>query len=86
MLFRSFIHVDNNGPPIPEKNLEAIFERFYSERPEAEKFGLHSGLGLSISRQIIRTHHGSLFARNLKDGKGRHQGVRFTIILPKEEQ
>ncbi|MBI3440613.1 MAG: stimulus-sensing domain-containing protein [Proteobacteria bacterium] len=78
------IHVDNDGQAIPEKNLEAIFERFYSERPEKEKFGLHSGLGLSISRQIIRAHRGAVFARNLKDAKGQHQGVRFTIILPAE--
>lgn len=77
------IHVDNEGAPIPEKNLEAIFERFYSERPEQEKFGLHSGLGLSICRQIIRVHRGAIFARNISDEKDRHLGVRFTIILPK---
>lgn len=76
------VYVDNNGPPIPEKNLEAIFERFYSERPEKEKFGLHSGLGLSISRQIVRAHRGSLFARNIKDATGKHECVRFTIVLP----
>jgi two-component system, OmpR family, sensor histidine kinase ChvG len=78
------IHVDNDGPPIPEKKLEAIFERFYSERPESEKFGLHSGLGLSISRQIIRAHKGAVFARNISNVKGQHQGVRFTIVLPAE--
>jgi two-component system sensor histidine kinase ChvG len=76
------IYVDNDGPAIPEKKLETIFQRFYSERPEKEKFGLHSGLGLNISRQIIRAHQGTIFARNLKTPKGEHQGVRFTIILP----
>lgn len=80
------IHVDNDGPAIPEKKLETIFERFYSERPAEEKFGLHSGLGLSISRQIIRAHKGSIFARNLKNKAGQHQGVRFTIILPAGEE
>ena len=76
------LHVDNDGPPIPEKKLETIFERFYSERPESERFGLHSGLGLSISRQIIRDHRGAIFARNITSEKGLHLGVRFTIILP----
>jgi len=79
------VHIDNDGPPIPEKNLESIFGRFYSERPADEKFGLHSGLGLSISRQIVRAHKGALFARNFKNKQGQHQGVRFTIILPTGE-
>jgi two-component system sensor histidine kinase ChvG len=78
------LHVDNNGPPIPDGKLETIFERFYSERPASERFGLHSGLGLSISRQIIRAHNGAIFARNLSTEKGQHLGVRFTIILPAE--
>jgi two-component system sensor histidine kinase ChvG len=79
------MHVDNEGPPIPEKKLETIFERFYSERPESERFGLHSGLGLSISRQIIRDHKGAIFARNIASEKGQHLYVRFTIILPAAE-
>jgi two-component system sensor histidine kinase ChvG len=76
------VYIDNNGIAIPPLKLEAIFERFYSERPTQEKFGLHSGLGLSISRQIIRAHKGSLFASNLKTPTGQHHGVRFTVILP----
>ena len=36
----------DQGPGIPENKLEAIFERFYSERPKEEKFGTHSGLDL----------------------------------------
>jgi two-component system sensor histidine kinase ChvG len=47
------ISVEDDGPGIPEGNLEHIFDRFYSERPKGEKFGQHSGLGLSISRQIV---------------------------------
>lgn len=76
------LHIDNDGPPIPERKLEAIFERFYSERPRSEDFGLHSGLGLSISRQIVRAHGGTVFAQNLKASDGNHKGVRFTVILP----
>lgn len=74
--------VENEGPPIPESKLEKIFERFYSERPSNEKFGLHSGLGLSISRQIIKAHGGTIYAENKKDAKGQHKGVRFTVLLP----
>lgn len=77
-----YMHVDNPGPPIPEDKLEAIFERFYSERPKTEKFGLHSGLGLSISRQIVRMHHGEITAQNLRNKSGAAQGVRFTVLLP----
>ncbi|MBU6474561.1 MAG: sensor N-terminal transmembrane domain-containing protein [Alphaproteobacteria bacterium] len=78
------VHIDNNGPPVTEGKLETIFERFYSERPPTERFGMHSGLGLSISRQIIRAHKGAIFARNITSDKGRTEGVRFTIILPAE--
>lgn len=80
---RIIVTVDNDGAPIPENKLETIFARFYSERPKGERFGLHSGLGLSISRQIIKAHQGTIHASNIKDAQGRHQAVRFTINLPK---
>ena len=69
------------GEIAPDK-LEAIFERFYSERPKAEKFGSHSGLGLSISKQIVETHGGRIRAENLMDGSGEIAGARFVIELP----
>ncbi len=72
------LRVEDTGPGIPEGKLEAIFERFYSERPEGEKFGTHSGLGLSISRQIVQAAGGSLTAENRRDGPG----ARFTVRLP----
>jgi two-component system sensor histidine kinase ChvG len=77
-----YMNVDNAGSPIPEDKLEAVFERFYSERPKTEKFGMHSGLGLSICRQIVRMHRGEITAQNLKDKAGVPQGVRFTVLLP----
>jgi two-component system sensor histidine kinase ChvG len=52
--------IEDEGPGIPEGKLEAIFERFYSERPAGEKFGTHSGLGLSICREIVEAHHGTI--------------------------
>ncbi len=75
------ITVSDQGPGIPGNKLEAIFERFYSERPAAEKFGTHSGLGLSISKQIVEAHGGRLTAANLTDADGRVCGACFTLRL-----
>ncbi len=74
------IHVDDEGPGIPEKKIKTIFDRFYTERPE-ESYGEHSGLGLSISKQIIESHRGEIFAENRHDMDGQRQGARFSIIL-----
>lgn len=76
------IIVDDDGPGIPENKLEAIFDRFYSERPAQEKFGQHSGLGLSIARQIVEAHGGKIWAENRKDANGSVVGARFTVRLP----
>ncbi|GER00962.1 sensor protein ChvG [Iodidimonas gelatinilytica] len=56
--------VDDEGPGLPHGAAERIFERFYSERPASEDFGTHSGLGLSISKQIVEAHHGTITAEN----------------------
>jgi two-component system, OmpR family, sensor histidine kinase ChvG len=76
------ITFEDEGPGIPEDKREAIFERFYSERPKGEKFGTHSGLGLSISRQIIDAHGGTIAAENCRDANGEVRGARFVIRLP----
>jgi thiol-disulfide isomerase/thioredoxin len=55
---------------------------FYSERPAAEKFGTHSGLGLSISRQIVEAHGGQLRAENRRDASDAVCGARFVVSLP----
>jgi two-component system, OmpR family, sensor histidine kinase ChvG len=78
------IVVEDEGPGIPPDNLEKIFDRFYSERPEGEKFGTHSGLGLSISRQIINAHGGTIWAENRHRADGTTTGARFVIRLPRE--
>ena len=74
--------VEDDGPGIPEGKCEAIFERFYTERPAEEKFGTHSGLGLSISRQIVTAHRGRITAENRRDTAGKVCGARFTVVLP----
>jgi two-component system sensor histidine kinase ChvG len=85
------ISVEDEGPGIPQDNLERIFERFYTDRPQ-ENFGQNSGLGLNISRQIVVAHGGRLWAENrpaagLWRGKGDSEtrksgGARFVIRLP----
>jgi two-component system, OmpR family, sensor histidine kinase ChvG len=76
------VTVDDCGPGIPDEKLTAIFDRFYSERPAGEKFGTHSGLGLSISKQIVEAHRGMIWAENRKTADGAVEGARFCIRLP----
>jgi two-component system sensor histidine kinase ChvG len=77
------ISVEDEGPGIPDANLEQVFDRFYSERPQGEKFGQHSGLGLSISRQIIEALHGQISAENRLGIGNRVLGARFVVRLPR---
>jgi two-component system sensor histidine kinase ChvG len=77
--------VDDNGPGIRVDNIDRIFERFYTDRPSTEAFGQNSGLGLSISRQIIEAHGGRLTAENVAGAKpGEFKGARFVVTLPVE--
>jgi len=76
------VSVEDEGPGIPEGALESIFDRFYSERPQGEHFGQHSGLGLSISRQIAEALKGRITAENRRDAGGQVCGARFVLRLP----
>jgi len=76
------IDIDDDGPGVAEELREAIFDRFYTLRPKSEPFGTHSGLGLSISRQIINAHSGTIRCINRSDEKGICAGARFTVWLP----
>jgi two-component system sensor histidine kinase ChvG len=60
---RILITIEDDGPGIPPHALERIFERFYTDRPN-QGFGQNSGLGLSISRQIVEAHGGRIWAQN----------------------
>jgi two-component system sensor histidine kinase ChvG len=71
------ITVEDRGPGIPPENLESIFERFYTERPQEHGFGKNSGLGLSIARQIVLSTGGRIRAENRDGG-----GARFVVELP----
>lgn len=80
------ILVEDSGPGIEPDALDRIFERFYTDRPE-QGFGQNSGLGLSISRQIIEAHRGTIRAENRpgpldENGEPRPLGARFVMRLP----
>jgi two-component system sensor histidine kinase ChvG len=80
---RCVVYIEDNGPGIQAENIDRIFERFYTDRPESEGFGQNSGLGLSISRQIAEAHGGSLRAENIVDDEsGKLLGARFILALP----
>ncbi len=79
---RLIVTVEDDGPGIPPDNLETIFERFYTSRPKGKAFGGNSGLGLSIARQIIEAHGGTMRAENREDARGQVVGARFRIDLP----
>ena len=73
------LEIIDTGPGISETKLETVFNRFYSARPSDEEFGEHSGLGLSIARQIVSAHSGQLTAHNWPKG-----GACFRLVLPVE--
>ncbi len=84
---RANITIEDNGPGIQAEDIDRIFERFYTDRPEGESFGQNSGLGLSISRQIAEAHGGTLRAENIVDARsGEAKGARFILSLPAGEQ
>ena len=69
-----FISVKDNGPGIPEKILDKIFQPFFTTKPT----GQGTGLGLSMSYDIVNAHGGELKVETKEDGGG----TTFIIILP----
>ncbi|MDQ2066412.1 sensor histidine kinase [Xinfangfangia sp. CPCC 101601] len=82
---RVLVVVEDTGPGIPEQALTKVFKRFYSDRP-ASHFGNNSGLGLSISKQIVEAHGGVIWAENIRptaaDLESEPLGARFVVGLP----
>jgi two-component system sensor histidine kinase ChvG len=80
------IFVDDDGPGVPPDAIEKVFERFYTDRPH-QRFGQNSGLGLSISKQIVDAHGGAIWVENRigspdVDGTPTVTGARFIVRLP----
>ena len=80
------IYVDDDGPGVRSEVREKVFERFYTDRPQ-QGFGQNSGLGLSISKQIVDAHGGNIWVENRTgsrgpDGEPEVLGARFIVRLP----
>jgi len=73
------LQVMDEGPGVPPEARDAIFERFYSERPGHENYGQHSGLGLSIAKAIVEALDGHIRVEDRADGRS---GAVFTVSLP----
>ena len=69
--------IEDEGPGFNEKNIDKVFNRFYSNRPQ--KFGEHSGLGLNIVKNIVELHKGTIVASNQHGSK---KGARIMVLLP----
>ncbi|MCZ6720008.1 MAG: stimulus-sensing domain-containing protein [Proteobacteria bacterium] len=76
------IAIEDEGSGIRPEHVGLIFERFYTLRPKGEKFGTHSGLGLSISKQIVEAHRGTIHAENRLGDEEEIRGARIVIRLP----
>jgi two-component system sensor histidine kinase ChvG len=80
------IMVDDDGPGIRPDAIEKVFDRFYTDRPD-QGFGQNSGLGLSISKQIVEAHGGRIWAENRIESQFDGEaptvlGARFIVRLP----
>ena len=76
------IHIDDDGPGIPETEFEKVFAPFYRlERSRSRDTG-GVGLGLSTARSIIRGHGGDVTLSNRDGGSGSGGGLRATVTLP----
>ena len=71
------INILDEGQGFKEKDMNKIFKRFYSNRPD--KFGQHSGLGLNIVKNLVDLHNATIKASNRIDQKG----ASMEIIFPK---
>ncbi|MEJ2396884.1 MAG: PAS domain-containing protein [Gammaproteobacteria bacterium] len=69
------LSIDDNGPGIPKAEMDKIFEPYYT----LKEHGM--GLGLGISRSIIRAHHGRLWGI-----PNEHGGTIFTFTLPCQDE
>ena len=72
-----FISISDNGPGIPEKNFEDVFKPFFTLDPSRNKLKGESGLGMTIARDIVRSHGGEI-----KLSKSLMGGLKTTLELP----
>jgi two-component system sensor histidine kinase ChvG len=80
------IVVEDDGPGVAPDAMEKVFDRFYTDRPD-HGFGQHSGLGLSICKQIVEAHDGRIWVENRYGPAAAGEpapvlGARFVVRLP----
>ncbi len=73
------ITIDDDGPGIPEGELERVFEPFYRLETSRSRDTGGTGLGLAVVRSIIRAHGGEVSLSNRAQG-----GLRATVTLPQK--
>lgn len=78
----SHFWVEDQGPGVPKAARDRIFDRFHSDRSDADTAPNHSGLGLAIVRTIVDAHQGKVHVTDRADG---HTGARFVVALPLAE-
>ncbi len=71
--------VSDQGPGIPEEQIERIFHRFYRVDRSRSRETAGAGLGLAITKHLVRRHGGSISARSTAG-----QGTTFTVTFPKK--
>lgn len=76
---KTHVIISDQGRGISEGKKDTIFDRFYSDRPSNERFGKHSGLGLSMVKQILESHKAKIYAENIYGRKNEIKGAKFTI-------
>ncbi|GAA2113285.1 HAMP domain-containing sensor histidine kinase [Actinomadura alba] len=69
--------VSDDGPGVPEKDKERIFDRLYRLKVTPRRGGIGTGLGLAIAREITKAHHGRIWVEASPSG-----GARFVVELP----
>ena len=72
------LHIDDNGPGIPDSELEQMFEPFRRGEASRNRATGGTGLGLAIARNLARAHGGDVMLRNRPEG-----GLRATLVLPR---
>ncbi|MBV1901982.1 MAG: sensor histidine kinase [Kordiimonadaceae bacterium] len=87
------LEIEDEGPGLPDGAEGKVFKRFYSERPDQEAFGNHSGLGLAICKQVVEAHGGRISVENRRGEveteagqeirAGNISGARFSVKLPR---
>ena len=71
------VEINDNGPGIPKEKFEDVFKPFFTLDPSRNKLKGESGLGLTITRDIVRSHGGEI-----KLGESELGGLKLLVLLP----